>query len=161
MIFDDCDTSFGIVTNYYPGVKVLWQFDVSLVYAEIFKSKPVHGPSGGVTIHASNVTGLCFDLAASGEIKYIECVGFKFQITDELISPKPTRQGNLVVKNPSFGCELDQPMELDCTKDRTLLRIRLGTGPVTDVVAPSEHILYTLSGDDLLEIWFITPNVYE
>ncbi|MEO7718005.1 MAG: hypothetical protein ABIY70_17525 [Capsulimonas sp.] len=160
---------FTIRDAYYPEAQMSWQFPVSLLYTELFSECPKVRSKPGVSIDADNIDQLCFDLSEEYEIKYIEYIGFRFQFDDRLTAPSPTRRGNLILANPLTQLEaeqtlrlysLDHPMDLICTSDRTLARIGIDTLPITDVVAASSHVRYTLSGDALQEIWLVSPSVY-
>ncbi len=162
---------FTIYDKYYPESKVTWDITNAILYIELFTERS--RPSVSVAIEADNITQLCFDLSANHEVMYLECVGFRFDPDDNLIAPSSDRQGNLVLSNPITRCGdeyqriddaifathyLNRNLELTSSKGSTLLRIGIDTKVITDVLAASPHLLYTLSEGALQEIWIVDPK---
>ena len=162
-----------LVDNYYEECKAVLDSGNAILSMDLFGERR---PSGNyLAIEADNITQMCFDLSSSYEIKSIEILGANFEMTENLVLPTCSTQGNLVFdqnqnyqiqgtwrrhdeydeydKYESKEYRFDHPVEMTASADSMLLRVGIGTLPTTQIIAASANLFYGLSENALQEIW--------
>jgi hypothetical protein len=166
-----------VVDNYCKECKAGLDSENAILSVDLFRERR---PSGNYLSFASgNTIQMIFDLSSSYEIKSIEVLGAKFVTIENLVLPKCSRQGNLVFyENQNYQiqgtwkryAELEEydeykskeycfnpPVELTSSADKTILRIGIGTLPITQIIGASTNLFYALSENTLQEIWIKNP----